>query len=306
MNGHFTRGRRDSVDFVRVKLKELFSVNKIITIFYFELSKTFYTLGEAHDFWELVYVDKGEATVIGGDKSYSLSAGQVIFHKPNEFHIVKANGMIAPNIAIATFECISEEMGFFSDKVFSLSDTEKGYIADIIKIGTTAFDWCNSQEGCFLKRSAKAVPGDEQIIKISLELLLLQLLRRDKVPDTKVHLTPMPKLRHDEAISNNITAYLKQNLSQPVTLSEISKHFGMSVSSLKKIYRSNTGASIISSMINLRVTEAKRLIRESSCNFTQIADMTGFSSVHHMSAVFKGHTGMTPSEYSLSIKCRDV
>lgn len=289
--------------YVKMDLKSLFSVNKIITVFYIELSKTFFTPGEAHDFWELVYVDKGEAIVIGDDKSYLLTTGQVIFHKPNEFHILKANGVIAPNIAIATFECTSDEMDYFYNRVFSLSDTEKGYIADIIKIGTTAFEWYNSPTDSFLKRSEKAVPGDEQVIRISLELLLLQLFRREKVADVGAHLTRMPNLHQYETVSKSITAYLKQNLSQSITLSKISQHFGMSVSNLKKVYHSQTGTGVISSLIDIRVGEVKRLIRESSFNFTLIAEMTGFSSVHHMSVIFKRKTGMTPTEYSISIKC---
>ena len=291
------------MDYVRVELESLFSVNKIVTIFYFELSKTYFTQGEAHDFWELVYVDKGEVTVIGDNESYLLTTGQVIFHKPNEFHIVRANGVIAPNIAIATFECISDAMSYFYNRVFSLGDTEKGYIADIIKIGTTAFEWYNSPAECFLRRSVNAMPGDEQIIRISLELLLLQLFRREKASDVGVHLTKMPNIHHSEIISKSITAYLKLNLSQSITLSTISQYFGMSISSLKKVYHLQTGTSIISSLIDLRIIEAKRLIRESECNLTQIADMTGFSSIHHMSVIFRRKTGMTPSQYSLSIKC---
>lgn len=293
------------MDYVKIDLGSLFIVDKLITVFYFELSKTFFTRGEAHDFWELVYVDKGEVTVVGDDKSYLLTAGQVIFHKPNEFHIVKANGVVAPNIAIVTFDCSSNEMDYFYNRVFSLKDAEKGYIADIIKIGTTAFEWRSSTTERFLKKTAAAAPGDEQLLKISLELLLLQLFRREKVSDAGVHLTPMPSLHYYEDVRNSITAYLKQNLSQPLTLLKISQHFGISVSNLKKIYRSQTGKSVINSLISLRVEEAKRLIRESSYNFTLIAGMTGFSSVHHMSAIFKRKTGMTPSEYSTSIKCRN-
>lgn len=291
------------MDYVKMDLKSLFSVNKLITIFYFELSKTFFTPGESHDFWELVYVDKGEVTVIGDDKSYLLTTGQVIFHKPNEFHIVRANGVNAPNIVIVTFECTDDEMDYFYNRVFSLSDTEKGYIADIIKISSSAFEWYESPSECFLKRSANAVPGDEQVIKISLELLLLQLFRRGKVSNASLHLTQMPNLHYYKTVSNSITAYLKQNLSQSITLLKISQHFGMSVSNLKKVYHSQTGASVISSLIDIRVGEVKRLIRESSFNFTLIAEMTGFSSVHHMSVIFKRKTGMTPTEYSISIKC---
>jgi AraC-like DNA-binding protein len=289
-----------------MELKNLFPINKIISIFYFEFSKTYFSNGESHDFWELVYVDKGEVTVIGDDKSYLLSMGQLILHKPNEFHIVKSNGVTAPNVAIVTFECNSEEMSYFFNRVFSLTDTEKAYIADIIKIGTTAFKWNDYPTEGYLVRTENALPGDEQIIRISIELILLQLYRRDKGTDSRAHLTKMTSLNQNETVSSSVSAYLKQNLSQPVTLQQISQHFGLSVSNLKKIYRTQTGTSVISTLIDYRVEEVKRLIRESAYNFTLIAEMTGFSSVHHMSAIFKRKTGMTPTEYSMSIKSRDV
>ena len=48
--------------------------------------------------------------------------------------------------------------------------------------------------------------------------------------------------------------------------------------------------------------QAKLLIRENSLNFTEIANTLGYSSIHYFSRQFKKITGMTPSEYSGSIK----
>ena len=38
-------------------------INKIISIHYYEFSKTFKYDGESHDFWEMVYVDKGTINI---------------------------------------------------------------------------------------------------------------------------------------------------------------------------------------------------------------------------------------------------
>ena len=48
--------------------------------------------------------------------------------------------------------------------------------------------------------------------------------------------------------------------------------------------------------------QAKLLIRENSLNFTEIANTLGYSSIHYFSRQFKTFTGMSPSEYALSIK----
>ena len=52
----------------------------------------------------------------------------------------------------------------------------------------------------------------------------------------------------------------------------------------------------------MKIDAAKQLIRSQRLNFTQIADRLGYTSVHYFSRQFKKVTGMTPSEYSVSIK----
>ena len=41
---------------------------------------------EKHDFWEMVYVDSGEGTANADDRMYTMSSGDVYFHKPGETH----------------------------------------------------------------------------------------------------------------------------------------------------------------------------------------------------------------------------
>ena len=52
----------------------------------------------------------------------------------------------------------------------------------------------------------------------------------------------------------------------------------------------------------MKLKSAVTLIRERNLNFTEIAEVLGFSSVHYFSRLFKKKTGMTPSEYSSSVK----
>ena len=47
---------------------------------------------------------------------------------------------------------------------------------------------------------------------------------------------------------------------------------------------------------------AKKYLREDNYNISQIAELLGYSSVHYFSLQFKKETGMSPSEYSTSIK----
>ena len=86
-------------------LQKEIHIEKLYTVHYFEYMKDFFFEGESHDFWEFCYIDKGEIEVQADDQRYVLKKGDCIFHKPNEFHMLKANGKIAPNLVVASFSC---------------------------------------------------------------------------------------------------------------------------------------------------------------------------------------------------------
>ena len=71
-------------EYTGTRLNDEIKISRLYTVHYFEYSKRFSFTGESHDFWELVYADKGDVTVFADDKSFVLEQGNVIFHKPNE------------------------------------------------------------------------------------------------------------------------------------------------------------------------------------------------------------------------------
>ena len=114
-------------------LTEELHITQIITIHYFEYTNTYHFHGESHDFWEFLCVDKGEVTVTAGEKKLTLQQGQIIFHEPNEFHNVQANGKIAPNLVVISFSCDSSCMKQFRNLITTISETEKTFLAQIIR-----------------------------------------------------------------------------------------------------------------------------------------------------------------------------
>ena len=59
------------MEYSGVKLHNSITVGKIFSIHYFEYMNNFKFSGEAHNFWELVYIDKGEAGITH-NKSYTV------------------------------------------------------------------------------------------------------------------------------------------------------------------------------------------------------------------------------------------
>ena len=102
--------------YYRHKIDNLLVVSKIITVHYFEFDKHFASEGEAHDFWEMVYVESGEFLCTAGDTALTLHEGEAMFHRPGEYHRHTADGICAPHVFIISFECRSEGMRFFEGR----------------------------------------------------------------------------------------------------------------------------------------------------------------------------------------------
>ena len=82
-------------------------IKNIYTIHYFEYHKDFSFSGEKHNFWEIMYVDRGEITATADEKSFVLKQNQLVVYSPDEFHALHANNITAPNTIIVSFECNS-------------------------------------------------------------------------------------------------------------------------------------------------------------------------------------------------------
>ena len=73
-------------NFVKTPINPVINVTAFYTVHYFNYGRKFSFEGESHNFWELVYVDRGEATIVADDKQHILRQGEAYFHKPNQFH----------------------------------------------------------------------------------------------------------------------------------------------------------------------------------------------------------------------------
>ena len=98
--------------YVKTELQSILNISKIVTIHYYEFDKNFIFEGESHDFWEMVYVDRGQVKIRRDNEEQILSQGEIIFHKPDEFHSIRAYNS-APNFFVVSFVCNSPAMRYF-------------------------------------------------------------------------------------------------------------------------------------------------------------------------------------------------
>lgn len=287
-----------------ILLDDTLHIRELVTVHYFEYQRDFSFSGESHDFWEFLCVDKGEVDVSTDQQHISLQRGEIIFHKPNEFHSLSANHHIAPNLVVISFVCTSPAMDFFRDRILSIDSYERNLLARIITAAKETF--AGRLDDPYQTRMIKKnlIPvGSEQLIFLHLELFLLHLMRRYLAP---VYTPPkedqMIRKRHDE-LYHRVIDYLSENMKAHLTIDQICRDTLTSKSQLQAFIREKHNCGIIELFTQMKITEAKQLIRDNHLNFTEISEQLGYTSVHYFSRQFKQITGMTPSEYSSSIKC---
>lgn len=290
------------MNYESVILKEAITIQELYTIHYFEYMSNFVYQGERHNFWEFVCVDKGEIEVQTDTQTFTLQKGEILFHQPNEFHSIKANGKIAPNIVVISFACSSSAMQFFIKKRFFINEMDRSLLARILAEAHNCYS--SRLDDPYLKKLIpnKEQPfGGEQLIKLYLEQLLISLIRRYQFPHCSSSIQQTMKKNNSE-IYNRIIIYLQEHINQPLTIEKIAKDNLIGPSQLQKLFRAKHGCGVIHYFSQLKIIEAKQLIRNNHFNFTQISEQLGYTSIHYFSRQFKIRTGMTPSEYASSIQ----
>jgi AraC-like DNA-binding protein len=95
----------------------------------------------------------------------------------------------------------------------------------------------------------------------------------------------------------NLEQALRQNLSHQWTVEEMSALVGLGTTLFNEKVKSYSGFSPINYLINIRISEAIKLLKRPDISLTDIALDTGFYSSQHFSTTFKKLTGYTPSEF---------
>lgn len=285
--------------------KKEFNIRKIFSIHYFEYNKDFVYSGEKHDFWEFVYIDKGAIDAIAGDKRHNLIKGDIIFHKPNEFHNLTANGRIAPNLIVMSFSCRSPGMKWFTNKVLRIGNEEKNLLARVLHEAENAFSSkLNDPLLLALQRREKQTFASEQLVKLYIEQFLIGLIRRElHIGVSGEPASPLKEKTSKDAF-NRVIDYFENNVGETPNLTTVCRTTGYSCTYLQNVFKEKTGRSVMEYYKIIKLEKAKELIREGNYTFTQIASMLNYSSLHYFSKIFKRYINMTPTEYSSSVKLR--
>lgn len=289
------------MEYIPLLMPHEVSVKKLYSMHYFQFASGYVFPGEKHDFWEMVYIDQGEADIGAGKRTVRLSQGQIIFHKPNEFHSIWANYADAPNIFVVSFEATPAFMRQFRGLQISVSAAAKRILQLLLDEGFRCF-------GPLLSQSNPPIPLREppvasvQLIRNYLEQLLISIARTTCVGQVAQQTGKLTDAHQVNGCIEQATAFMKAHLHKQLCMRDICEAMSMSPSALKAAFHSHTGMGMMAYYRRLRLEEARRLLREGKYNINEISELLNYSSVHAFSRQFKQMLGLSPSQYVRSIR----
>lgn len=280
------------------KISNIVSVTKIVMIHHFEFQKDFQFQAEMHNFWEMIYIDSGQALVTRNDETYALKQGDLFFVEPNVPHAVHGNGTSNFTAFIISFTSSSSSLAVFLDKILTVPPLFRKYIAHILQERDHAFlAPKNNPYSTEMKLKPSAAIGSIQLIRIYLEQFLILMLRSEE--ENSSNLFPDGKTAENPIVVS-VKDILRENVYSSISVGEICNKLNYSRTYISRTFKQHCNCTINTYYNELKISEAKKLIYEGRYNFTQISAMLGFDNPHYFTRVFKRVTNMTPTEYSLS------
>ena len=272
--------------------ENLISVRQVIAVNCFDLAPCFVLEEDRHSFWEFVYIDSGEVLCRTEGKEQLLKQGDIIFHRPHEIHSTICNGKLSAAIINVIFDCDSNAMERFIDEVMRLPGSMSGLLIKMI-------DECNQNYYVSkypLREKENPPLGGQQLVRLYIEEFLLLLLRVAE-ENTLITSEQSVKEQTNDSLVEEICLYLSENICQKITLASLTERFHFGKSYLCEQFKRCKGISIMNYLLELRLTEAKRMLREEPFSVHEISERLGFESPEYFSRYFHKKVGRSPRDF---------
>ncbi len=101
----------------------------------------------------------------------------------------------------------------------------------------------------------------------------------------------------NQKLLSKVKDYVDGNYSENITLTSISKDFGISSGYLSVLFNDYIGQNFIDYLTNLRIQSAKNLLKSTDLKIYEIADRVGYRDAYYFSTAFKKIVGINPTDY---------
>lgn len=233
----------------------------------------YHTEGNNQKFYEIRYILDGEGSLKYKGRSYLLKkgegclidCGQEYYYQANSDNWVSTclrfNG--APACPIVQEYVLSDNVKF-TDDMFSNFEPLQAHI---------------------LQCTQKVSLSKKYEVSCTFYMLLTNLL------------IAQSKTQSTLEVIEKIVSYIQANYMKNLTLDELSRHFGLSRTHMTRCFKEHTGFAPHEYITQVRIYNAKYLLRATDLPIEEVSRQTGFSDSVYFIQVFKRMEGITPSKF---------
>ena len=238
--------------------------------------------GNWHENPEFLYFTKGSGQVVNNRHNYAVGPGDMAVINSDCFHAVCSDRELE-------YYCLIVDTGFFRDNGIAIDTVVyENIIKDkkYAKFFKKLMILYTQKEGCYCAKIRAAV----------LEFLID--LTENHV-ETEVAGDNFP-----ESIKDAV-GFIKKNYSENITIDDIVRHAGFSRAYFSRMFKNNTGVSIITYLNYIRCSQARVLLVRDKLTAGQVSEMCGFNNYSYFSRTYKSIMGILPSE-EMKLVSQDV
>jgi AraC-like DNA-binding protein len=255
----------------------------------------------SHSGYEIVWLQKGEATYIFEEKVFKLSKGQILFFKSTDFHKVKLNEGVPYERVVTLF---SEDILSFNHPIF---EQFKNFLDKLPSphYVLTIQGWKEEQLQQIVNHLIFEFENNdlwEQKSAIEIYFLEFLLYLGREIQSTfeqNYHLS----VNHDSSKVEMIERILKEINAVWNTdwrLDSLSQSLHLNKYYLCHFFKKEFGLTIHEYILQRRIYEAKKLLLSSSSPINQVSEKVGFTSSSSFIRAFKQQVNMTPKQYRIN------
>jgi len=279
-------------DFPVTPVLQITALNNCLTVHF---PHPYYFPGEFHPFWEMVYATDGTFRAAANEKVYTMKKGDVIFHKPMEFHRLWSLEHQDLHAYIIGFCATGSLLEQLEDGAFVLSPDQQTRLEAVMEYASTNFPRAEHYGMQDHLRTMESEQAEKQVqIQTYTELLKLFLLSltSDAAPLKVKSLSNSD----DSRLYRNIVELLAGNLRGWISTEEIARQLHYSPTRIKRTFAKYSDIGIHKYLLKLKTAEAIRLLCK-GLPCSEVSNILGFSNQNYFSTVFKREIGCSPSTY---------
>lgn len=251
-----------------------------------------------HDYFQIYYLKSGSINHHVGDGSANMKPGDVFIIPPNLPHYIRAAAehlrFYSISFAPKFLDGITDSNKFVADFIHYISSAESRDITPCFSLNEGDTDTVDTLVSKIISEFYSDNIAKENVIRASVGLLLTVFAR-----SYFENRCESIKLRSDREAISHCLGYIRNHLSEDISLSEMARRTAMSRTAFCETFRRVTGETFKSYLNRLRVERAHEALRGGE-SVENAARLSGFSDPSTFYRNFKRIVGISPGKCKIT------